>query len=170
MPMPRREYPELSLAAMLKKQLHAGISDNNQMIGKAQQPQDDGDEDANCLPSLAERVREVLGIANNPNRNKTNMLFFVMYDIESNKVRQHVAKYLLKMGCHRIQNSIFLADLSHERYDKIRSDLTEVQALYDNNDSILVIPISTDYLRSMKIIGKQVDVDVIMKNMTTLFF
>ena len=144
--MARRDYPQLSLAAMLKKQLHAGISDNNQQIGKASAPESDDEADDASLPSLAERVKEILGIANNPNRNKTNMLFFVMYDIESNKVRQHVAKYLLKMGCHRIQNSIFLADLSHERYDKIRSDLTEVQALYDNNDSILVIPISTDYL------------------------
>lgn len=168
--MARRDYPQLSLAAMLKKQLHAGISDNNQQIGKVSAPESDDEADDASLPSLAERVKEILGIANNPNRNKTNMLFFVMYDIESNKVRQHVAKYLLKMGCHRIQNSIFLADLSHERYDKIRSDLTEVQALYDNNDSILVIPISTDYLRSMKIIGKQVDVDVIMKSKTTLFF
>lgn len=167
--MARRDYPQLSLAAMLKKQLDAGISDNNQMIGKACDSQKDEGDDAS-LPSLAERVKQILGIANNPNRNKTNMLFFVMYDIESNKVRQHVAKYLLKMGCHRIQNSIFLADLSHERYDKIRNDLTDVQALYDNNDSILVIPISTDYLRSMKIIGKQVDVDIIMKNKTTLFF
>ncbi len=170
--MPRRDYPPISLSAMLHKQLKAGISDNNQMIGKVPDPKRDeeaADADA-CLPSLAERVKEILGIANNPNRNKTNMLFFVMYDIESNKVRQHVAKYLFKMGCHRIQNSIFLADLSHERYDKIRSDLTDVQALYDNNDSILVIPISTDYLRSMKIIGKQVDVDIIMKNKTTLFF
>lgn len=167
--MPRKEYPELTLKEILLKQELAGISDNNQLIRKP--TNDDGEEeDGDTLPSLAERVTEILGILNNPKRNKTNMLFFVMYDIESNKVRQNIAKYLLKMGCSRIQNSIFLADISREKYDKIRQDLTEIQAMYENNDSILVIPISTDYLRAMKVIGKSIDVDIIVQNRTTLFF
>lgn len=54
------------------------------------------------------------------------MLFFVMYDIESNKVRYQVSKYLIKKGCFRIQRSVFLAELSHEDYSQIRSDLAEV--------------------------------------------
>lgn len=165
--MPRKEYPELSLKEILQKQSRAGISDNNQLIGSTDCATY---EDQDVLPSLGERVKEILGILNNPKRNKTNMLFFVMYDIESNKVRQNIAKYLLKMGCSRIQNSIFLADISREKYDKIRQDLTEIQAMYENNDSILVIPISTDYLRAMKVIGKSIDVDIIMQNRTTLFF
>lgn len=165
--MPRKKYPELDLKEILQKQKQAGISDNNQLIGNMACSKT---ENQDLLPSLAERVKEILGILNNPNRNITNMLFFVMYDIESNKVRQNIAKYLLKLGCSRIQNSIFLADASREKYDKIRQDLTEIQAMYENNDSILVIPISTDYLRSMKIIGKQIDVDIILHNRTTLFF
>ena len=93
-----------------------------------------------------------------------------MYDIESNKVRQQVSKYLLKMGCFRIQRSIFLADLSPEKYEQIRSDLTEVQAFYENEDSILVVPVSTDLLKSIRIIGKTIDVDIIMRTKNTLFF
>ena len=54
--------------------------------------------------------------------------------------------------------------------DKIRRSLTEVQECYENNDSILVVPISTDYLQSMKIIGKTIDVDIIMQTKNTLFF
>jgi CRISPR-associated protein Cas2 len=98
------------------------------------------------------------------------MLFFVMYDIAHNKVRNMVAKYLIKRGCYRIQKSIFLADLPPEDFSKIKSDLAEVQAAYDNNDSILIVPISTDYLKSMKIIGQNIDVDLIMRNKNTLFF
>lgn len=93
-----------------------------------------------------------------------------MYDIESNKVRTQIAKYLLREGCFRIQRSIFLADLPAEKMDKIRRDLTEVQACYDNHDSILVVPISTDYLQAMKVIGKTIDVDIIMQTRNTLFF
>jgi len=98
------------------------------------------------------------------------MLFFVMYDIESDKVRYNVVKYLERMGCVRIQKSIFLADISAEKYRSIRNDLAEVQALYDNHDSIIICPVSTDLLRNMKIIGKSVDVDVIIKSKNTLFF
>ncbi len=168
--MPRKKYDPLDLKAILKKQSNAGFSDNNQIIEPNCQLYSCKEDETLKLPSLAERIKEVLGIANNTKRNKTNMLFFVMYDIESNKVRTNIAKYLLKMGCYRIQNSIFLADIPREKYDKIRSDLAEVQALYDNNDSILITPISTDYLKSMKIIGKKIDVDIIMQNKSTLFF
>lgn len=74
------------------------------------------------------------------------------------------------MECFRIQKSIFLADTPAETMDKIRSDLKEVQECYDNDDSILVVPISTDYLQAMKIIGKTIDVDIIMQTKNTLFF
>ena len=63
------------------------------------------------LLDINERVSCILGIANS-NRKSTNMLFFVMYDIESNKVRNYVVKYLERKGCTRVQKSIFLANLS----------------------------------------------------------
>ena len=127
-------------------------------------------EDWENLPSLEQRVRSILGIANDKYRKSTNMLFFVMYDIESNKVRRYVVKYLERKGCTRIQKSIFLADLSMDKYQDIRNDLAEVQAAYDNQDSILVVPITTDYLRSMKVIGQNIDVDIITHTRNTLFF
>ena len=86
------------------------------------------------LSSLEERLQKVIGIVNQMNRPSTNMLFFVMYDIESNKVRRLIAKYLQRKGCMRIQRSIFLADLSMADYDSIRNDLAEVQAAYENKD------------------------------------
>lgn len=150
---------------MLRKELEAGFSDNNRPISTTT-----AQDDASELLPLPMRVKTILGIADNPNRNAGNMLFFVMYDIESNKVRTQVAKYLINQGCTRIQASIFLADTTHEKYDKIREDLAEVQACYENHDSILVVPISTDYLKSMKVIGKDINVDIIMRNRNTLFF
>ncbi len=115
-------------------------------------------------------VRELFNIVNKPVRPASAMLFFVMYDIESNKVRTLIAKYLEKKGCTRIQKSIFLADLDRSVFEQIRSDLAEVQACYENNDSLILVPISTDYLQSMKVIGKSINIDLITKNMNTLFF
>ena len=122
------------------------------------------------LPSLDVRVKKILGILDHPRRPIGNMLFFVMYDIESNKVRYNVVKYLQRKGCTRIQKSIFLADLSSEAYQSIRNDLSEIQSLYDNHDSIIICPISTDLLQNMKIIGQNIDIDIIMKSRNTLFF
>ena len=98
------------------------------------------------------------------------MLFFVMYDIESDKVRYHIAKYLERKGCTRIQRSIFLADLDKTVYDEIKRDLAEVQSLYDNHDSIIVCPVSTDQIRAMLIIGEDISIDVIIRSRNTLFF
>lgn len=122
------------------------------------------------LSSIEERTRYILGIINNKKRNASNMLFFVMYDIESDKIRRYVVKYLQRKGCLRVQRSIFLADLDASACEEIKRDLAEVQAVYENEDSILVVPISTDLLKSMKVIGKNLNIDIITHTGNTLFF
>lgn len=147
--------------AILKKLNHSGLSGSpppNRTKGFA----DD-------LESTEERVRRILGLVNK-NRKATNMLFFVMYDIESNKVRRYIVKYLQRKGCTRVQRSIFLADLDSTIYEEIKNDLAEVQNAYENEDSILIVPISTDYLKAMKIIGQNISLDVITRTRNTLFF
>lgn len=160
--MVRKKKEPPSFVEKMQKFIHAGISGSAvpNRIGN----------DLDNLSSLEERVSKVLGIVNRSNRSATSMLFFVMYDIESNKVRNQVVKYLQRKGCVRVQKSIFLADLEIAEYNNIRNDLAEVQAAYENKDSILVVPISSDYLRSMKIIGQKIELDVIMHSKNTLFF
>ena len=160
--MGKSKKKELTFPQKMSKLMHAGI-DNNQMIY-------DHRHDLSSIESLDERIKRLIGLLNTPKGNSLNMLFFVMYDIESDKVRNQVAKYLLRKGCFRVQRSIFLADLNTQDYEQIRSDLSEVQACYDNHDSIMIVPISTDFLRSMKIIGKSIDIDIIMNSKNTLFF
>ncbi len=128
----------------------------------------DGDIDE--LPSLNERLRLILDLVNKTERNSSNMIFFVMYDIASNKVRRAVVKYLERSGCHRVQRSIFLADTSPEICRQIQHDLAEVQAMYDNEDSIFIVPLSIDYIRAMKVIGENIDFDLILKTRSTVFF
>lgn len=159
--MSRRKH-DVSAEEILQRIVQAGVKDN-EIIKRC------SEDEESQLDSLPDRIKKLLTISDNQ-RKCTDMLFFVMYDIAHNKVRNMVAKYLIKRGCYRIQKSIFLADLPTEDFSKIKSDLAEVQAAYDNNDSILIVPISTDYLKSMKIIGQNIDVDLIMRNKNTLFF
>lgn len=159
--MPRAKKPPLSFVEQMKKLIASGINDSPKVVVK---------DDSDALTPLEERVQDILGLSDNARKRKDRMLFFVMYDIESDKVRRLVVKYLIREGCTRIQKSIFLADRPVATYNKIKSDLAEVQAAYDNEDSIIVLPVTTDYLRMMKVIGKNLDVDIITHSKNTLFF
>ena len=159
--MPRAKKPPLSFVDQMKKLIASGINDSPKIVVK---------DDSDALTPLEERVQDILGLSDNARKRKDRMLFFVMYDIESDKDRRLVVKYLIREGCTRIQKSIFLADRPVATYNKIKSDLAEVQAVYDNEDSIIVLPVTTDYLRMMKVIGKNIDVDIITHNKNTLFF
>lgn len=159
--MPRAKKPPLSFVEQMKKLIASGINDSPKIVVK---------DDSDALTPLEERVQGILGLSDNARKRKDRMLFFVMYDIESDKVRRLVVKYLIREGCTRIQKSIFLADRPVATYNKIKSDLAEVQAVYDNEDSIIVLPVTTDYLRMMKVIGKNIDVDIITHSKNTLFF
>jgi CRISPR-associated protein Cas2 len=137
---------------------------------EASPPISPSESDVESLPSLQERVDALFQVVNRNNRPKGSMLFFIMYDITSNKVRSNVVKYLLRKGCTRIQKSVFLADLPPSECEAIKQDLTEVQSLYENHDSIMVCPISTDILKSMRVIGQNIRVDIIAHTKNTLFF
>lgn len=138
--------------------------------GKKRQESVTQEENDDSLCDLQTTIKRVLNIINSKKRPKTNMLFFVMYDIESTKVRTSVVKYLQRKGCTRIQKSIFLADLSFDVCNEIKRDLTKIQALYDNHDSIIICPVSTDEIQNMKIIGHSIDIDIITHATNTLFF
>ena len=124
---------------------------------------------ADPLEGLHERIKKILDIGNR-NLKATDMLYFIMYDIENNKVRTQIAKYLIKHGCLRVQKSIFFAESERKVFNEIHSDLKAIQGMYDNTDSIFFVPVSTDQVRSMKIIGQSIDFDLITGNTNTMFF
>ncbi len=97
------------------------------------------------------------------------MLYFVMYDIENDKVRTRIAKYLIKKGCMRVQKSIYLAKTSSAVYQEIADALRDINAMYKNNDSIFLLPVPEDKLRHMRIIGKNVDIELVTKPPNVLF-
>lgn len=160
--MGKKKKEPLSFVEIMRKLAKAGM-ENPQSPNRVTNSIDN-------LDTLEDRIKVLLNIVERDKRPAKYMIFFVMYDIESTKVRNQVAKYLLKNGCVRVQKSIFLADLPLNTYEKIRNDLAEVQQAYENNDSILIVPISTDLLTSMRVIGQTIDIQLITKNKNTLFY
>lgn len=161
--MPRKKPSprDLLMRSMLRHQ--ASIAGHRMMNVKRGREIDD-------LPTLEERLKIILDLLKTKEHQSSNMIFFVMYDIASNKVRRAVVKYLQRRGCHRVQRSIFLADVKPEVCSEIQRDLAAVQVMYDNKDSIFIVPLSIDYIRSMKVIGENVDFDLILKTKSTIFF
>lgn len=159
--MTRKKKPELTFAEKLRKIKKAGL-EGSPPPGSSNTPDE--------LEPLNERVQRILGIVKNFENTPGKMIYFVMYDIENNKVRAQVVKYLIKKGCTRVQKSIFLANTRREVFDEIRTDLREVQACYENNDSIFLVPVSTDEIKAMNVIGQNIDFELILQNRNTLFF
>lgn len=126
--------------------------------------------EAGELLTLNERIRSILHLVNQPSLNAFDMLYLVMYDIEDDRVRTHIAKYLLSKGCIRIQKSVYLARTHQKVFAEISEALKEVQAAYDNYDSILLVPVQAATMSSMKIIGKDIQVQSLIDPPNTLFY
>jgi CRISPR-associated protein Cas2 len=124
---------------------------------------EEGDRDDPELP-LATRVDILLAyLAQNPIKNSNDMMFLVMYDISDNKVRLNVAKYLKKKGCVRMQKSVFLCSESRQTFKEMGEVLREINALYGNHDSIVLLPITQDTVSAMKLIGQNADFTMVIK-------
>lgn len=122
------------------------------------------------ISSLSERIKKLLNIIQSSPLKATDMLALVMYDIEDNKVRALIAKYLIEKGCIRIQKSVYMLRAESKLFREISETLTDVQECYDNNDSILLVPIPVNTPGSMKIIGKDLQIDTLVKDPNVLFF
>jgi len=120
--------------------------------------------------NLPDRIQKILALVKTNIKWNTQMLYFIMYDIEDNKVRTQIARFLERKGCVRVQKSIFLARHDRKIFQDVHQILYEVNQVYDNHDSIFLVPVSTDELKSMKIIGKSIDIDVVLGNTNTFFF
>lgn len=157
-----KKSPEIGFVERVRLIRKAGIAANRSLNG-LRSVEDD-------IESVGERVEKLMAFVKRSSKTPQEMIFFVMYDIENNKVRTQVSKYLERKGCVRIQKSIFIAQKERHVFNEIQETLREVQECYDNNDSICIVPVSTDELRSMKVIGQSIDIDLITGSRNTLFF
>lgn len=157
--MSRPRHRAFNLLERVKRIREAGMT----VPGPPPAPVDDA-------APLQDRIRNMLHLLQTAPLKATRMTFLILYDIENNKVRNAVAKYLKSQGCIRIQKSVFLVSAEPKLFEKIYADLEEIQQYYDNNDSMILVPFNTTDARSMKIIGKDLQLTTILNKPNTLFF
>jgi CRISPR-associated endonuclease Cas2 len=163
--MARPRKVEYDLKEKLRKIREAGL----EAVPEKEELQSEEGEDLSPLP-LNDRIRRMLKLISDPAQNPYDMLYLVMYDIEDNRVRNHIAKYLLSKGCIRIQKSVYVARTHQRTFQEINQTLAEVQAAYDNADSIILVPVQSATISSMKIIGKEVQLQSLTDPPNTLFY
>lgn len=159
--MPQKKRKELSFYERIMRIRKAGLESKGDLVSVPR--------NYAMLP-LAERLPLVDKVLSQYSNKKLDEMYaFIMYDIENDKVRTHIAKYLIKQGCTRVQKSVFLAEFKRKKYKEIHATLKEINAMYDNHDSIFFIPIGEDILNNMKIVGLNVDFELITNPGNTLF-
>lgn len=157
---PKKEYDLAAKVELLRK---SGFSEKLQLGPPP--PLTDTD----ALLPLPLRIQLILGIVQQNPLKATTMNYLILYDIAHNKVRGMVAKFLLEKGCIRIQKSVFLAHTNNHKFDEIKQTLVEINDIYENEDSIILIPLNVSDARSMKLIGKNVNIEQIVDRPNTVF-
>lgn len=97
-----------------------------------------------------------------------HVVFVVMYDISDDKVRKYVSDFLLREGLVRIQKSVFLGKRPVRAYRELSGKLREINEMYDNWDSILVLPVPEDKMMRMHVIGEDLDVRLVLSRPNVL--
>jgi len=159
---PKKKKKEISFGEKMLMLKKAGMERSKPVSTRSRS-------DVDALDSIEDRVAKILDIVYSK-QSGLHMIYFVMYDIEDNKVRKEIAKYLEKKGLVRIQKSIFFGNTSRDVFNQVHQDLKEVNSVYENVDSIVLVPVSTDEIKAMKLIGSNIDFDIVMQNKNTLFF
>ena len=160
--MTKPKKKEFDLKERIAKIKASGILAIPDALKGEPKPKDD-------LKPLSTRIQEILGILQAKPIKSTTMNYFIMYDIQNNKVRTLVAKFLLKKGGVRVQKSVFLLHSDHKKFDEIRQTLAEINDVYENNDSIILVPLNISDARSMKLIGQNVNIEQIVDPPNTIF-
>ena len=158
--MPRKKkQPPLALFDEIARFQATGLQPTQR-----KKPEESGAE----LPASMEAFIQFL--VQNPTKKVEEMYCFIMYDIENNKVRRLVAKYLERKGCIRVQKSIFFAKLHRNMYREVGETLREIQEAYEGADSILLVPVGEDALGHFVIIGRKLEFKMMAHVPHTLFF
>ena len=95
------------------------------------------------------------------------MIYWVMYDITENKVRNKVVKMLKNKGLMRVQKSIFIGEMNKNQKDELKIFL-EMETS-DVTDSVFIFPTSRDYLYDTDLIGNGFDKELVANETISKF-
>ena len=121
------------------------------------------------MEDLPTRLRELETLIHRGPLKADEMLLWVCYDIEDNRIRRNLAKYLERKGLIRMQKSVFIGRISLGVGRELRDTLKELSGLYQSHDSMLIIPLSEDQLPGIHCLGKEIALEQLESKNTLVF-
>lgn len=95
------------------------------------------------------------------------MIYWVMYDISDNGIRNKVVKVCKNKGLYRVQKSIFLGQMNKNDKDEFK---IMIEKLVNNNtDSVYIFPSERDYLYDTDFIGNGFDKELVSNEIVSKF-
>jgi CRISPR-associated protein Cas2 len=89
----------------------------------------------------------------NGNHNKGESQIFILYDIESNKIRKKIFIACEDYGLKSIQFSIFYGSLSNNKYEELFLKLKKIAG--DQSNNIILIPVCMADFKKILINGEK---------------
>ena len=96
------------------------------------------------------------------------MLIWVVYDIQSNKIRNNVVRRCKNSGLYRVQKSVFLGEVEDNQLDELKLQLENLINL--SKDSVYVFPMSRAELKKAGLLGQAFDKELITDEIISKFF
>jgi CRISPR-associated protein Cas2 len=95
-------------------------------------------------------------------------LAWIIYDIADDKKRGKVAKACKRAGLSRVQKSVFLGKINHNRLDELSEKCLEL--IDEKTDSVYVFPFCQEDFRHIKVHGQGFDKKLVNEEILELFF
>lgn len=96
------------------------------------------------------------------------MLIWVVYDIQSDKIRNNVVRRCKNIGLYRVQKSVFLGEVEENQLDELKLVLENLINL--NKDSVYVFPMSRAELKKAGLLGQAFDKELVTDEIISKFF
>ncbi|MFH1161577.1 MAG: CRISPR-associated endonuclease Cas2 [bacterium] len=161
----RKKKKEIPFAERLKRLYEAGLKQSDALLPDPRKRKElDQMERGQRLEKLMEILKK------NRDMKPGYILTFIMYDIENNRIRRYIAKYLEKKGYVRVQKSVFFGNVPRSLHKQVCETLKEVNETYENGDSLMFLPISLDMFNNLKVVGKNLSYELTVEQKSTLIF
>ena len=95
------------------------------------------------------------------------MLTWVVYDISEDKIRKNLSDKLIAQGLYRVQNSVFLGNIEHNRIDEI--EIYSQDLVDEDTDSVYIFPMCQQDFDKVELIGKAFNKAMVNDDLKSFF-
>jgi CRISPR-associated protein Cas2 len=94
-------------------------------------------------------------------------LVWLIYDMTIDKSRTKIAKLCKEAGLYRVQKSVFLGTITHNRLDELSMQIEEL--IDENTDSVYIFPLCKADFKKVQTIGQSFDKKWVTDEVKALF-